>query len=784
MPLSVGTRPGPYQILAPIGAGGMGEVYRAKDTKLDREVAIKVLPASFAQDAARMARFEREAKVLASLNHPNIAQIYGIEDRAIVMELVEGATLADRLLHGAIPLEESLKIASQIADALEAAHEKGVVHRDLKPANVKVRDDGTVKVLDFGLATVVQSSAREPGDGANSPTLTMGATEAGVILGTAAYMAPEQARGQKVDKRADIWAFGVVLYEMLTGERLFKGATASDVLAQVLTKQPDLDRTPAQARRLLGRCSEKDPKQRLRDIGEARFLLDAPPATAPLQSRLGWVVAAGAVFAVIAAALAFVHFRETPALQPLTRFSMDLGPEAVTGPRITAAISLDGRRLAFVARGAGGKEQLATRLLDQANPTLLAGTENASDPFFSPDSQLIGFFSDGKMKKISVQGGAAITLCEAPNGRGASWGDDGSIIVTLNSAAEAAGTVLSRVPESGGTPQTLTKPRDVGEVSHRWPQILPGAKAVLFTAGTVIGDYDSGSIEVLSLKTGQVKVIARGGYFGRYVATSTRTGELVYVHQGTLFGVPFDPNRLEARGTPAPLLEDVAADPTTAGGQFDFSRNGTFVYVSGKQSALLWPLVWLDSTGKTEPLLAMPGAYYSPRLSPDGKRLAFSVSGRDIEVYDWERDSTTKLTFTGQQNKLPVWTPDGSHIVFSSQSLTGYSLLWIRSDGAREAQPLMESKNDLRPYSFSPDGKRLAFAQAAPQTGLDLWTAPLDLSDPEHPKAGKRNCFSARCSTIMNLLSLRMDGGSPIAPTQRPSPKCTCSRFQVRVANG
>jgi len=567
----------------------------------------------------------------------------------------------------------------------------------------------------------------------------MGATETGVILGTAAYMAPEQARGQKVDKRADIWAFGVVLYEMLTGERLFAGATASDVLAQVLTKEPDLNRTPVKVRRLLRRCLEKDPKQRLRDIGEARFLLEEgglQPARGFSPAKLPWAAVAVVTFAL--AALAFVHLREAPAPQPLIRFSVDLGPDAVAGPRSTAAISPDGRRLAFVARGTGGKEKLATRLLDQANPTLLAGTENASDPFFSPDSQWIGFFADGKMKKISVAGGAAVSLCDAPDDRGASWGEDGNIVVTRNGAS---GIGLSRVPDSGGTPQALTKPGDRGEATHRWPQILPGGQAVLFTASTVIGNYDNGNLEVLSLKTGQVKVVERGGYFGRYLATANRAGELVYVHQGTLFGVPFDPERLEVRGTPAPLLEDIAADPFTAGGQFDFSRNGTFVYPSGKSGAQTWPLVWLDSAGKTEPLLAAPGAYWTPSLSPDGKRLAFSVGNQDIEVYDRERDTTTKLTFAGQLNRYPDWTPDGRHIVLTSMSPAGLSLQWIRSDGAGEAQRLMESKPDLRPYSFSPDGKRLAFAEFAPGSGFDLWTMPLDLSDPEHPKAGKPELF-------------------------------------------
>ncbi|HEV2199775.1 MAG TPA: protein kinase [Bryobacteraceae bacterium] len=743
MPLSAGTRMGPYEILAPIGAGGMGEVYRARDTKLKRDVAIKVLPEAFARDPERMARFQREAEMLASLNHPNIAAIYGVEERALVMELVEGDSPK-----GPLPFDETWKIASQIAAALEYAHDKGIIHRDLKPANVKVTPEGVVKLLDFGLAKAFTGQSRDSGAGTgdreNSPTLTMGATEVGVILGTAAYMSPEQARGKQVDKRADIWSFGVVLYELLTGERLFRGEDAAETLAAVIHKQPDFAKIPQEARRLLEECLQKDPKQRLRDIGDAKRLLsrDSDGAgagakdPAPLPSRLGRI--AGIVAGVLAVALAgasWIAYRATrPVEQPLTRFSVDLGPEAVAGPRITAAISPDGRRLAFVARGAGGKELLATRLLDQANPSFLGGTENASDPFFSPDSQWVGFFADSKMKKISVQGGAPVTLCDAPGARGASWGEDGNIVVTLNSPTGG----LSRVSAAGGTPQSLAKPGDRNEVTHRWPQILPGGEAVLFTSAsaTTNGAFDNGNIQVLSLKTGQWKMVQQGGYFGRYLATPNRAGHLVYVHQGTLLGVPFDLDRLEVRGTPTPLLEDVAGDTVTAGGQFDVSRNGTFVYLGGKSSGT-WPLVWLDSTGKTQPLLASPGLYFTPRLSPDGKRLAVSVNQTAIGVYDSERDTMTPLTFKPQTSVYPVWTPDGKHIVFVAAAGAATTLQWIRSDGAGEAQPLLESKTGLRPYSFSPDGQRLAFSEDRVDTGTDFWTLPLDLNDLEHPKAGK-----------------------------------------------
>jgi Tol biopolymer transport system component len=745
---------GHYQVVAFVGAGGMGEVYRAKDTKLGRDVALKILPPAFASDPDRMARFEREARVLASLDHPNIAAIYGLEEssgiRALVMALIEGPTLAERIAAGSIPLDEAVQIARQIAEAVEYAHERGIIHRDLKPANIIVTSGGMVKVLDFGLAKALDD---EHAAASNSPALTTGATRAGVLLGTAAYMSPEQAQGKPVDKRADIWAFGVVLYEMLTGRRMFQGETAGEVLASVIKDEPKLDNVPLELRGLVSRCLNKDARKRLQAIGEARIILEDPAPPAPVQQvpmqcarSLPWMTAVGlavvaASLTVVAAAALWVAWRATrPVDRPLMRFSVDLGPEAVEGPSITAAISPDGKRLAFVASGPGGKKQLATRLLDQAKATLLPGTENAADPFFSPDGQWIGFFAGGKMKKISVEGGAAVTLCDTPGPRGASWGEDGFIIVTLINSLDGG---LLRVPEAGGTPQAITKPADKGEATHRWPQILPGGLGVLFTGNTVLQDFDNASIEVLSLKTGQWKVVQRGGYFGRYLPTSKGAGHLVYLHQGTLFAVGFDLDRLEIRGTPAPLLEEVAGNPIFGGGQYDVARNGTLVYLSGKSSTASWPVAWMDSSGKTQPLPAAPGPYYNPRFSPDGRRLALSVGppgGGDIQLYDWQRDKMSRLTFT-QRNLYAIWTPDGKHIAFVSQSPGANSMRWIRADGAGEAQPLLDSKFELRPYSFSPDGKRLAFAEMGVDTGFDLWTLPLDVSDPEHAKPGKPELF-------------------------------------------
>jgi Tol biopolymer transport system component len=706
--LGAGAVLGPYRITGLLGAGGMGEVYRAVDTRLKRAVAIKVAKENFGE------RFQREARAIAALNHPNICTLYDVGPNYLVMELIEG-----KPLKGPLALDQVLQYAAQICDALDAAHRKAIIHRDLKPGNILVTKQG-IKLLDFGLARMAAPESDPP------------LTHPGDVMGTPAYMAPEQREGKLGDARSDIYAFGCVLYEMLTGERVGQERTPVE---------------PAALEGVLRTCLEKDPEDRwqsARDVKRA-LALPAMPALAPSAPaapsvragfKLPWAVAAVATISTLA--LGVVHWRPThPAERPLMRFSVDLGPEAVEGPHITAAISSGGTRLAFVARGPGGKEQLATRLLDQAKATLLPGTENAVDPFFSPDGQWIGFFADGKMKKISVQGGAAVTLCDAPDARGGSWGEDGSIIVNLISYS---GIGLSRVPAAGGTPQAITKPGDKGENAHRWPQILPGGQAVLFTGNTVNGVYDEASIEVLSLKTGQWKTVQPGGYFGRYLPS----GHLVYLHQGTLFAVGFDVDRLEARGTPAPLLEDVAASAGSGGGQFDVARNGTLVYLGGKSSTASWQVAWMDNTGKTKPLLAEPGQYSSPRFSPDGNRLALvvrSAGGDDIQVYDWQRDRMTRLTFT-QRNVRPVWTPDEKHIAFQFRSPGANSMQWIRADGAGEAQPLLESKQlNLAPYSFSPDGQRLAFTELHLDTSTDLWTLPLDVTDPEHPKPGKPELF-------------------------------------------
>jgi serine/threonine-protein kinase len=702
MTLEAGTRLGPYQVQAPIGAGGMGEVYRALDTRLDRVVAVKTSKEQFSE------RFEREARAVAALNHPHICQLYDVGPNYLVMEYVEGDPLK-----GPLPLDQALKYAAQICDALDAAHRKGITHRDLKPANILVTKAG-VKLLDFGLAHI----ALGPGDA----TLTV----AGTVMGTPAYMAPEQWEGKSGDARSDIYAFGCVLYEMLTGKRAAELRTPVE---------------PAALESVLAGCFEKNPEDRWQSARDLKRALAVPVATAPLPSRLGRMVwIAGAVVALALAAVSWVAWRATrPVEHPLMRLNVDLGPEAIAGDRITAAISPDGTRLAYLVRGIGGKPQLATRLLNQAGATPLPGTEGAADPFFSPDGQWIGFFADSKMKKISIQGGSPITLCDAGNGRGASWDDDGNIIVSLGTT-----TGLSRVPEGGGTPQQLTRLGDNAQVTDRWPQVLPGGNAVLFTSSYSTLAFEDGNIQTLSLKTGERKTVMRGGYFGRYLPANGSAGYLLYVREGEVYAVPFDPVRSELRGTAAPLLEDVTVNSLEGVAQLDFSQNGTLIHGSGKASNQSWPVVWLDSSGKTQPLLATPGVYFNPRFSPDGQRLALAVGAgraRDIFVYDWQRDTMSRLTFTGQENYYPLWTPDGKHIAFRSASAAGYSIGWTRADGGGEAQRLLESKLTPIPYSFSPDGKRLAYYETGPEAGFDIGILPLDLSDPDHPKPGKPEPF-------------------------------------------
>ncbi len=716
----------------------MGEVYRARDTRLGREVAIKVSAERFSE------RFEREARVISSLNHPNICTLHDVGPNFLVMELVEGEMLSDRIRQGPIPVGESLVIARQIADALEAAHEKGIVHRDLKPGNVIVKQDASVKVLDFGLAKV-EPPRSSGGDPENSPTLTMSATQMGVILGTASYMAPEQARGKPVDKRADIWAFGVVLYEMVTGKRLFTGEDLAEILASVVKSDPDLSAAPRELRRLLEKCLEKDPRKRLRDISGVELLLEPEPEASPQlaspSARAGktWLwPAISAALAVIAAIGYWAPWRAVqPANRPLMRFNVDLGPEAARSARSTVVLSPDGSRIAFTGRLA-----VFTRRLDQPDATrLFSGTAAFPDLCFSPDGDWVAFNSGGgNFKKIAVAGGSAVTL---GGGRGLPWGtswsDDGRIFVGGLDG-------LASLPAAGGTFQKIT------DFSTLFPQVLPGSKAVLVNtdpkAAIVMDDFN---IEALELASGKRKTLVEGGYFPRYAPTSADTGHLLYMSHGVLFAVAFDPRSLELLGTARPILSDVGAstDMQFGGGQFAVSGTGTLVYLSGSAEGRTHTISWLDAAGRLTPLVAEPGVYGAPRLSPDGRQLAYisSVNGAyDVWVQELAGGTPRQLTFLGKVSSELAWAPDSQHLAYSD----GKALWWIRADGNGEARLLKGDLANPRPNSFAPFmGKqaRLLFVRA--QKGLpDLLTLPIDLTDPERPRAGDPEPFLTEGATV------------------------------------
>ena len=722
----------------------MGEVYRARDAKLNREVALKILPEAVASDPDRLGRFTREAQTLAALNHPNVGGIYGIEDsqpvRALVMELIEGDDLSVLISRGAIPLDEALPIARQIAEALEAAHDHGIIHRDLKPANIKVRTDGTVKVLDFGLAKALDPTAGSSVSAMNSPTLSMHATQAGIILGTAAYMSPEQAKGKAVDRRADIWSFGVVLYEMLTGQRAFKGDDVTDTLASVLKDRPGFDAlpasTPPRLRWILERCLERDPRARLRDIGEARVQLAAiargdADVGAPLATSTAapawtgawpWGVALALALALM---LVWAPWRVTTPRPSPIRLSAELGADvsvAITSfPAMT--LSPNGGVIAFVAQKPGGDiKQIYVRRLTELQARALPGTQGADYPFFSPDGQWIAFFSEGKLKKIAVTGGAATTLCDAPLARGGAWSVDGTIVFV----PDRVGTLM-RVSSAGGTPAAVMSLAP-GEVTQRWPQMLPGGRAVLFTGNSIANaNFDDANLVVQALPTGERTIVQRGGYHGRYL----ESGHLVYVHHGTLFAAPFDLSRLAITGLPVPVLEGVRSNAESGGAQYAVSANGTLVYLPGEStSGGGVPMHWVDQNGKTATLRTTLANWINVMFAPDGRRLALQileVGQSDIWVYEWARDTLTRLTTDRATDEKPVWSPDGTRIAFASGRANAASpnLFWQRADGTGEAQRLTESNNAQRPAAWHPSGKFLIFEEVNPTTNTDLMALPM-----------------------------------------------------------
>ena len=749
MSLTRGSRLGPYEVITSLGVGGMGEVFRARDSRLNRDVALKVVPDSLAHDPDRFTRFTREAQTLAALNHPNIAHVHGFEEsggvRALVMELVEGEDLSQRIARGAIPVDEALPIARQIAEALEAAHEQGIVHRDLKPANIKVRPDGTVKVLDFGLAKALDSASTSTPASmslANSPTLTSPATVLGTILGTAAYMAPEQARGRTVDRRADIWAFGVVLYEMLTGRRAFDGEEISDVLAAVLRQDVEWaalpTTTPLRLRRLLERCLDRDVKTRLRDIGEARIEISRIEAGTPESLAVGAATTAAApqsvwsrllpwaAASILGLALAVVVILWAPwrtPLQPSPRtLRASIGADASLPVDRGASVILspNGTTMAFVARPPGQRSLLFVRKLNELQATPLAGTDDAASPFFSPDGQWIGFFADGQLKKVSVTGGAAIRLTEAPNGRGGTWIDDDTIVFTPQSG-NGPDTRLKRVSAAGGA-ATVLVPLSKGAVTQRWPQALPGGKGVLYTEHSATDNWDNATLAVAPLSGASSRVILRGGYYGRYVPASpagvggrSAGGSVIYMNQGTLFAVRFDPDRLETIGEPVPVLDGVASSSTATGGaQLALGPDGTLVYLPGGSGSLTVPIDWITRDGRTSPLRAAKANWNNPRFSPGGQQLTFEIfDGKqwDIWIHDMARDTTMQLTFGSSNERSAVWTPDGKRVAFRSDRATRgvYNVYWMNADGTGEVTRLTDSPESDVPGSWHPTGKFFAY---------------------------------------------------------------------------
>jgi len=819
VPLSAGIRLGPYEILSALGAGGMGEVYRAQDTKLDRAVAIKVLPEAFAADTERIARFQREARTLASLNHPNIAHIHGLEEsdgvRALVMELVEGEDLAQRIRRGAMPPDEALPIAKQMADALEAAHEQGVIHRDLKPANIKVRPDGTVKVLDFGLAKAMDppSPAAPAGtadDVMNSPTMTSPAmTAMGMILGTAAYMAPEQARGKPADKRADIWAFGCVLYEMLTGQRAFDGQGVSETLARVIEREPDWARLPATLspalRTYITRCLQKDPRQRVQAIGDVRLALEgafdttlpqtAVPAVATRWRRAALVsVAAVIASGAFAGTLVWVAMRQAqPTPSAVSRLQLTpFGTSALSlfWNNRDLAVTPDGSRVIYVGnRGL----QLFVRALDSLVPAAVYTGGIVNGPFVSPDGQWIGF-SDGRglLKKVPVTGGPAVTIATLDTAglAGATWGPDDRIIV----ATAAVETGLQRISAAGGPMTVLTRPdRAQGEADHFWPEMLPGGQAVLFTITALTGGLNAAQIAVLDLETGMRKILVRGGSHAHYVSSASGSskrgerehGHLVYAAGSTLRAVPFDLARLETRGPSVTVVPDVV---TTFNGGVDavVAANGTLVYVPGSER-MSRTLAWVDRQGRETPIPIPPRPYLLPALSPDGTRVMVFGNDQEYDLWLWDfgRTTLTRLTLTPGVDGIGVWTPDSRRVIFASERTGVRNLFSVAADGSGTVERLTESPNTQYPSAVSHDGRYLIFTEAAASTADDVMMMQLDGSRRVTPLV--QSTFDERNGSVSpdgRWLAYEANDSGRIEVYVRPFPDVDSGRWTVSTNGG
>jgi serine/threonine protein kinase len=743
-----------YEVVGKIGAGGMGEVYRARDTKLGRDVALKILPEAFARDAERLGRFEREARLLASLNHPNIAAIYGLEHadstHFLVLELVDGEDLSKRIARGAVLVDETLAIARRIAEALEAAHEQGVVHRDLKPGNVVTDADGTVKVLDFGLAKAFDTDGSEVTDLSHSPTMVTGSTVQGVILGTAAYMSPEQARGKRVDKRADIFAFGCVLFEMLTGKRCFTGETVSDTLASILAREPEWDELPKQTppalERLLSRCLMKDPRQRLRDIGEARIAIDriaagetgiessAAVAQQTVPSRRSifpWAVAAALALVAVFTGASYVRrpADDVPVVRAFIPPAEDSPFELNSLHPGPAAVSPDGTKIAFSARDKNGATVLWIRHLDQIEARPFPGTEGAGYPFWSPNGKSIGFFAHAKLKRVDAGGGPPLTLCDAPVGKGGAWNEKDVILF-----APSFNGPIHRVAAAGGESQPVTEVNaDRGQNSHRFPHFLPDGRHYLYfarAASATGGDGTGSAVYAASLDGEPARELFRCQSQAVYAS-----GYLLFLRESALMARPFDAGRLEFTGDAFPIVDHVNFLPAASRGIFDASRNGVLVYLAGAATPG-GQIEWVDRTGKTIETIGDRATYTSPSISPDGSKIAIEVTEPrnatwDVWVFDVARGVRTRFTFgPSSLNGKPVWAPDGSQLLYRSDRGVKANLYVKSFAGSATEELILDNDHPKDPADWSADGKYILYTEFTSQTKGDVWVLPTDGGEP------------------------------------------------------